>query len=214
MTYRPIANDLKSLVASTSTPLSASASQEPLSKKFKPNGFGRLSSNKQSSPSSDDWKFGDVLKGFRVNMKDLKKRDEYQVRFSVARNFSTKQPGSDQCVNESTDLVCRGRRGAFGRDGEDEKEESCFTTREIRRLCAFFNSISTTHSVSPLYCTSFRFGLPSPVLRTQFALVFPTSRRNIYKFLSHSVASLANGRGLLRNCVCDTLCLRYERLNT
>jgi len=81
--HRPISNDLKSLSTSASTPASSSSSdstsQEPLSKRFKPNGFGRLSSTKQSS-STSDWKFGDVLKGFRVNMKDLKKRDEYQVR--------------------------------------------------------------------------------------------------------------------------------------
>jgi len=81
---RPISNELKRLsTTTTSFENHRSPPPPPPSKKFKPNGFGR---SKTSSSSNDDvdvngggYKFGDVLKVFRVNMKDLKKRDEYQV---------------------------------------------------------------------------------------------------------------------------------------
>ncbi|GAA5971871.1 hypothetical protein JCM3765_004709 [Sporobolomyces pararoseus] len=75
---KPISNELKRL----SNPALSSTDSGPLAKKFKPNGFGTSSSSSAKNASGDqDFKFGDVLKVFRVNMKDLKKKDEYQILY-------------------------------------------------------------------------------------------------------------------------------------
>ncbi|GAA6009831.1 hypothetical protein JCM11491_000831 [Sporobolomyces phaffii] len=82
---KPIPNDLKRLSQAS---LENSDDSPPLAKKYKPSGFGQLSSAMSKTKSKDesvgrggDVKFGDVLKVFRVNMKDLKKRDEYQILY-------------------------------------------------------------------------------------------------------------------------------------
>ncbi|GAA5879309.1 hypothetical protein JCM16303_003161 [Sporobolomyces ruberrimus] len=70
---KPIPAELKQL--SSPNP-SSSSNSGPLAKKVKPNGFGA-----KASSDGSEIKFGDVLKVFRVNIKDLKKRDEYQILY-------------------------------------------------------------------------------------------------------------------------------------
>lgn len=76
---RPIPNELKQL----SSPNPSSSNSGPLAKKLKPNGFGA-----KASSDGSEIKFGDVLKVFRVNIKDLKKRDEYQVSLTLFLSLS------------------------------------------------------------------------------------------------------------------------------
>ncbi|GAA5911388.1 hypothetical protein JCM5296_002967 [Sporobolomyces johnsonii] len=90
---KPIPQDLKRAASSLSSastlehdPPSCSDEHSPLKKlkstlssspsSTKPGGFGRRGGKKE-----DEIKFGEVLKVVRVNMKDLKKRDEYQILF-------------------------------------------------------------------------------------------------------------------------------------
>jgi len=65
-------------------------------------------------------------------MKDLKKRDEYQVRshfrWSSARELV--KFWSTHC--KRADLIRRRRRSTAERDRENEKEESHFTSRQVR----------------------------------------------------------------------------------
>ncbi|GAA5826366.1 hypothetical protein JCM10212_005715 [Sporobolomyces blumeae] len=100
----PLASDLRegplatTTSTSTSSSSSSSRSKPPVLKRLKPNGFGSLTKarplqqgdgqrgqtrddgTRRTDPSRlDDLKFGDVLKVFRINLKDLKKRDEYQI---------------------------------------------------------------------------------------------------------------------------------------
>ncbi|GAA5981902.1 hypothetical protein JCM5350_006559 [Sporobolomyces pararoseus] len=78
---KPVSNELKRLADPTFSS-STSSDSGPLAKKFKPNGFGTSSSSSAKNASVDqDFKFGDVLKVFRTNMKDLKKKDEYQILY-------------------------------------------------------------------------------------------------------------------------------------
>lgn len=102
---RPISNELKNLATAPTL-----ESGQPLAKKPKLNGFGRashaagagttpsLSSSSSLKGSADhpkgnvELKFGDVLKVFRVNMKALKRRDEYQVRSCLVRKVCSQQP--------------------------------------------------------------------------------------------------------------------------
>ncbi|GAA5837453.1 hypothetical protein JCM3766R1_000447 [Sporobolomyces carnicolor] len=92
---KPISNELKNLATAPTL-----ESGQPLAKKPKLNGFGRAShaaaastTPSLSSSSSSlkgtanrpegnvELKFGDVLKVFRVNMKALKRKDEYQILY-------------------------------------------------------------------------------------------------------------------------------------
>lgn len=95
---------------STSLPVasssSSSASQPPLKrlKSTSPDlerrgGFGGGGFGKSKEKDDGDLKFGDVLKCFRVNMNELKKRNEYQVRppsprFSHSPSLSSRLSGS------------------------------------------------------------------------------------------------------------------------
>jgi hypothetical protein len=101
---RPFPNDIKAAAASfkpapptetatssimaDSASVSSGSSAVPPFKKFKPSrgGFGLSSSPKKQKGDSGASmpKFSDVLKCVRVNMNDLKKKDEYQVRGAVS----------------------------------------------------------------------------------------------------------------------------------
>ncbi|BGP29201.1 hypothetical protein JCM10296v2_000939 [Rhodotorula toruloides] len=108
---RPIPNDIKNAAASfkpaspagsanpaapnDTASVSSSSSTVPPLKKFKPSrgGFGLSSSPKKQKTGSGASmpKFSDVLKCVRVNMNDLKKKDEYQILYVSA----TDQPLSE-----------------------------------------------------------------------------------------------------------------------
>ncbi|BGP59341.1 hypothetical protein NBRC10512_005136 [Rhodotorula toruloides] len=103
---RPIPNDIKAAAASfkpasstdstnpaianDTTSVSSSSSTFPPLKKFKPSrgGFGLSSSPKKQNAGASSGasvpKFSDVLKCVRVNMHDLKKKDEYQILYVSA----------------------------------------------------------------------------------------------------------------------------------
>ncbi|GEM12023.1 zinc finger with UFM1-specific peptidase domain protein [Rhodotorula toruloides] len=101
---RPITNDIKNAAASfepaspaspaasstmtDNTSVSSGPSHLPPFKKFKPSrgGFGLSSSPKKAKNGSGSTmpKFSDVLKCVRVNMNDLKKKDEYQILYITA----------------------------------------------------------------------------------------------------------------------------------
>ncbi|BGP69350.1 hypothetical protein NBRC10513v2_002693 [Rhodotorula toruloides] len=100
---RPIPNDIKAAAASfkpasadstasstatDSASVFSSSSTFPPFKKFKPSrgGFGLSSSPKKQKTGSGASmpKFSDVLKCVRVNMNDLKKKDEYQILYVSA----------------------------------------------------------------------------------------------------------------------------------
>ncbi|GAA5936927.1 uncharacterized protein JCM15063_000101 [Sporobolomyces koalae] len=78
----PISNEIKQLANGFDTD-SQKQEEDPCRKKLKRNGFqdklSRFDHSLRTETNPHEFKFGQVLKVFRVNMKNLKRRDEYQI---------------------------------------------------------------------------------------------------------------------------------------